>query len=435
MVPVLALGGRDRDPAITWQGRTLSYRELARLVDDIPDPPTRVFETASPDVFDVIAPTADAHPGHRPSFPAGTGPVGVLVAAFAAAGRGFAVVVGGSAGIPEPGGPRTRGDHADLRDLPAGTWLVAHTSGTSGRPRAVCRSAASWSDSFAPLSGLTGLTRRDTVLLTGPLTATLHLFAAVHTLAIGAHLTDQPAGATAVHAVPARLSSLLDELPTTAPLRTAVVAGAPLPDEVAARCRDRGIRVIEYYGAAELSFVAARAVPGALLPFPGVEVRLDQNGLLWARSPYLALGYAGVTGPWRRDEDGFATVGDLADRGPDGALTIRGRGDAAINTGGTTVLAEDVEAILSTFPGVAAAAVVGRDHPRFGQIVVAVLEPGPGADLATVPAFARTRLAGRMRPRRYLVCDRLPRTAGGKIARAEVASRLADGSLPVRRLN
>jgi acyl-CoA synthetase (AMP-forming)/AMP-acid ligase II len=285
------------------------------------------------------------------------------------------------------------------------------------------------------LAQLAGLSSADTVALTGPLTSTLHLFAAVHTLAIGGHLTDDPERATAGHAVPQRLATLLDELPRTAPLRTAVVAGGALPAAIARRCLDRGIELTEYYGAAELSFVAARRVPGALRPFPGVEVRIDSGGVLWARSPYLADGYTGVAGgPLRRDPDGFATVGDLVDLGVDGALTVRGRGDAAITSGAHTVLAEDVEATLGKLPGVGAVAVVGEPHERLGQVVVAVLEPDGSADLTGVPAAARDLLTGPSRPRRYLVCEHLPRTAGGKVARGQVVAMLADGTLAVRRL-
>jgi acyl-CoA synthetase (AMP-forming)/AMP-acid ligase II len=339
-------------------------------------------------------------------------------------------------------------------------------------------------DSFEPLTRIAGLSARDTILITGPLTATMHLFAAVHTLAMGAHLTDRADQATAVHAVPQRLAALLAALPPTAPLRTAVVAGAALPDSLARRCLDRGLAVTEYYGAAELSFVAARRVPEPMRAFPGVDIRIGGDGVLWARSAYLALGYAGhQPGPLRRDRDGFATVGDLASVGTGGDLTIRGRGDSAITTGGHTVLPEDVEAVLGALPGVGGVAVVGIAHPRFGQIVVAVLEPARGlkpfpdpplatdsqpstgrpapgqppfgqpsfgqrpvagaaarpadgviADLARVPGAARTLLAGPSRPRRYLVCDLLPRTPGGKISRAVVAAGLADGSLPTRPL-
>ena len=149
------------------------------------------------------------------------------------------------------------------------TFLVAVTSGTSGHPRPVLRTAASWTTSFAPLAELAGIGPDDRVLLTGPLHATLHLFAAVHTLAIGAELTDRPSEATAVHAVPVGAGRSARRAPAGAPLRTAVVAGAALPADIADGRPRRGIAVTEYYGAAELSFVAAAPVPGAAAAVPG----------------------------------------------------------------------------------------------------------------------------------------------------------------------
>jgi acyl-CoA synthetase (AMP-forming)/AMP-acid ligase II len=255
--------------------------------------------------------------------------------------------------------------------------------------------------------------------------ATLHLFAAVHTLALGAELTDQPANATAVHAVPAVLGDLLDALPTDAPLRTAVVAGSRMPAGLGARAKARGIAVTEYYGAAELSFVAAGRYPQPLRAFPGAEVQI-RAGELWVRSPYLAIGYpSGVAGPFQRDDDGFGSVGDLADRTTDGGLLIRGRGDAAITTGGATVVAEDVEDAVSRLPGVAAVAVVGVPHSRLGHVVTAVIEPAPGADLRGLRTAARQVLRAESLPRRWFVVDRLPRTAGGKVARHAVATAAA----------
>jgi acyl-CoA synthetase (AMP-forming)/AMP-acid ligase II len=340
--------------------------------------------------------------------------VDALATVFAAAAEGRAVVVG------DPAGPGPT-----LGPVPPDTFLIAVTSGTSGRARPVLRTASSWTASFAPLAEVTGIGPADRVLLTGPLHATLHLFAAVHTLAMGAELTDRPDGATAVHAVPAVLADLLPRLPHDAPLRTAVVAGTALSPEIAARAAQRGIAVTEYYGAAELSFVAARRFPAPMQPFPGAQVQL-RDGVLWVRSPYLALGYsAGVTGPYRRGDDGFATVGDLAVTTGDGGLLIRGRGDAAITTGGATVIAEDIEAALAALPGVAAVAVVGVPHGRLDQIVTAVIEPTPGADLSALRANARGLLREQSLPRRWLLADRLPRTPGGKIARHIVAAAAA----------
>jgi len=406
---LLRPGRVDDAPAITMDGRTVSYRRFAASI------------------------RAAAAQRSGPAGTAGLDPIDALTVVFGAAAAGRPVVVTDSAGPPA----------AAPVDLPPETFLVAVTSGTSGQPRPVLRTAASWTASFAAFGDLTGIGPDDRVLLTGPLHATMHLFAAVHTLAVGAHLVDDPASATVAHAVPSRLATLLDELDdldavgdvgARSPLRTVVVAGATLPDALAVRAVDRGLTVVEYYGAAELSFVAARRVPGPMRPFPGAEIEL-RAGVLWVRSPYLSLGYPGdVDGPYRRDADGFATVGDLAeavdtvdvaDGATVGGLRIRGRGDAAITTAGATVVAEDVEQALSTVPGVAAVAVVGVPHPRLGQLVVAVLEPAPGADLTGIRGAARQRLREQSLPRRWLIADSLPRTPGGKVARHAVSAALA----------
>ncbi len=65
--------------------------------------------------------------------------------------------------------------------------------------------------------------RGDRLLLTGPLTSTLQLFAAVHALAIGALVTDDAAIANAAVCVPARLDAVVAASPQ---LRSVVVAGA-----------------------------------------------------------------------------------------------------------------------------------------------------------------------------------------------------------------
>lgn len=394
----LELAGAPADPAVTAAGRTWTYQEFAGLADTAPTGPLL-------DLSEMTLPSA-------------------LAAAFAAARAGTAVLV------RDPQLPAPR-----IGAIPPGTWLVATTSGTSGRPRAVCRTARSWALSMQPLADITGIGPGDRVAPTGPLHATLHLFAAVHTLCVGAHLIDDVRDATAVHCVPAVLADLVSPSAGSAWLRTAVVAGSNLPDTLAKRATAQGISVIEYYGAAELSFAAFRRWPEPVLrPFPGAELRIDPDGLLWVRSPYRALGYAdaATAGPLRVDGEGFATVGDLArtaDAGSAGDVTagvvILGRGDAAITVGGATVLAEDVEAALTAIPGVVAAAAVGLPHPRLGEIVAAVLELDGTTQPAEVRAAARAALPGAALPRKYVIVDRLPRTAAGKVARA-AARRLLD---------
>lgn len=389
-------GSSDR-VALAFGGDAVRYGELARAVDA------------------ARLPSGDGPVG----CPVGTEPVALITTVLACLVRGRPVLVGGT---------RHEADRLAAA-MPRGTELAILTSGSSGpaaTPRVVARTSASWLASAAPLAELTGLTAADRIAVTGPLHLSMHLYGVLHALWLGASAGDALHGATAMHATPTRLSRLLDdrELPNHA-----IVAGATMSASLRSRASARGIRVTEYYGAAELSFVLA-GCDGPLQPFPGVEVDLRPDAAgdeLWARSPYLALGVLGA-GMLRRADDGFATVGDLAERRPDGSLRVLGRGDAAITTAGATVLAEPLEACIGALPGVEAAAVLGEPHELLGERIIAVIELAEGIDLADVIAAARAELADAELPRRWFVGP-VPRTDSGKVARGRLRDELAAGSL------
>jgi acyl-coenzyme A synthetase/AMP-(fatty) acid ligase len=385
------LGGSPHDVALDFGGHAVTYGELAGAIGR------------------VVLPDGDGAVG----CPAGTDPARLVVTVLAAIDRGRAVLVGG----------RANGD------LPAGTELALLTSGSSGvgaMPRVVARTSASWLASAQPLADVAGLDAGDTIAVTGPLHVSMHLYAVLHALWLGATASDDVRSATVMHATPTRLSRALDGDACTPAV---IVAGAATSDDLRSRAAARGIHLTEYYGAAELSFVLAGG-PAGLEPFPGVEVDLRPGPAgdeLWARSPYLAIGTVGG-GMLRRDDVGFATVGDLARRTPSGAIRVLGRGDAAITTAGATVLAEHVEAQLSTLPGVTAAAVVGEPHDLLGERVVAVVELADGIGLVEVAAAARAHLSPAELPRRWFA-RALPRTDSGKVARGAVRDALAAGEL------
>ncbi|MCD5346762.1 AMP-binding protein [Agromyces sp. S2-1-8] len=375
--------------------------------------------------------------------PVGTAPVELITTVLAALERGRPVLVGGSS------------DEARRLDdlLPAATAIALRTSGSSGTaPTVVARTEASWLESAAPLAQLAGIEAGDRVAVTGPLHVSMHLYAALHALWAGAVVGDSVRDATVVHATPTRLARLLDG---GLDARAAVVAGAALPERVRHTARAR-LRLTEYYGAAELSFVAAGHGEG-LVAFPGAEIELREAAggrELWVRSPYLAIDAVG--GMLRRDAAGFATVGDLAELGADGTLTILGRGDAAITTAGATVIAERIEGVLAGLPGVAAVAVVGEPNELLGERVVAIVEldeldeldervratdrdafggddeaadPRDATDLRDeIVAEARARLEVAELPRRWFFAP-LPRTDSGKVARGALRSALAAGGL------
>lgn len=315
--------------------------------------------------------------------------------------------------------------------------LVVFTSGSSGRPRGVVRTVASWTASVEALTAVTGIGPSDVVWLPGPLSSSLTLYGAFHAGYVGACAVLGPPrpDVTCAHLVPAALADACDaaDRGALAELRTVVVAGAAPLDRLRERARGHGWRVVEYYGAAELSFVGWRADAGPMRDFPGARVRVVDD-LLWVSSPYLARGYlrADDDGPLRRG-GAWASVGDHGRTEP-GGWQVVGRGDLAITTGGHTVLAEEVERALGSVHGVHEVAVTGLAHPRLGQLVAAIVVPVPGAEpaaLRTALVAAARSLPAPARPRRWLACDALPRTASGKVDRAAVAV-LAPGRPPLR---
>lgn len=312
--------------------------------------------------------------------------------------------------------------------------LVVFSSGSTGRPRGIVRTLESWQASVASLSEITGITQEDRVWLPGPLWSSLFLYGAFHASAVGAEVIfrdaerDKPAGATVLHCVPTQLPGLLQRAQAGGlPLvRAAVVAGDHLATPLREQCEMAGWRVVEYYGAAELSFVAWRDSNGPFLAFPGVETEL-REGKLWVRSPYLARGYlAGhpkppTSGPFSHDPHGWATVGDLAVAVP-GGLEVLGRGDGAVTSGGHTIVVEEVERLLRALPGVDEVAVLGVPHPRLGQVLTAVVV-GSAVDATLRSAVAV--MPAPSRPRRWLHADALPRTSGGKLQRGALPDLVA----------
>ena len=75
----------------------------------------------------------------------------------------------------------------------------------------------------------------------------------------------------------------------------------------------------------------------------------------------------------------WALTGDAATVDADGTIVLLGRGSMSINTGGEKVYPEEVEAIVKDHPSVYDAVVVGAPHERWGEQVVAVVAPRPGA--------------------------------------------------------
>jgi acyl-CoA synthetase (AMP-forming)/AMP-acid ligase II len=116
------------------------------------------------------------------------------------------------------------------------------------------------------------------------------------------------------------------------------------------------------------------------------------------------------------DGERWVLPGDHATVDADGTVVLLGRGSTSINTGGEKVYPEEVETVLLTSPDVADAVVVGLPDERFGERVVAIVQPAPAArpTLDQLQEHARVSLAGYKLPRDLVLVDVVERTPAGK---------------------
>ncbi|MER6022898.1 acyl-CoA synthetase [Streptomyces anulatus] len=148
---------------------------------------------------------------------------------------------------------------------------------------------------------------------------------------------------------------------------------------------------------------------------PGEPGRIAQRG-------HVPLGYYNDPAKtadtfFRRGEERWVLLGDMATVDADGIVTVLGRGSQCINTGGEKVYPEEVEQALKSHPDVYDALVAGVPDERWGNRVAAVVQLRENAEVLTldvVQAHCRTRLAGYKIPRALVLADRIQRSPSGK---------------------
>ena len=340
---------------------------------------------------------------------------------------------------------------------PAGTALIAFTSGTTRNPKGVIHShqtlgfearqltsryPADWGAQLtsAPVGHFIGMLGAllSPVLLGQP----INLADVWDPAMVLALMADE--GLCVGGGATYYMTSLLDHPDfTPAHLRNmkyAGLGGAPVPAAVTERLTAHGITVYRSYGSTEHPSVTGshHSAPerkrlytdGAALT--GVELRLSPDGEILSRGPDLCLGYTDPELTARAfDADGWYYTGDTGELDEDGYLTITGRKSDVIIRGGENISALEVEDLLMGLDGVAEVAVVAAPDPRLGEHAAAVLRMRPGH---AAPSLARMRahlatagLARQKWPEEIHQVDDFPRTASGKvqkyILRMDIAAR------------
>jgi O-succinylbenzoic acid--CoA ligase len=319
---------------------------------------------------------------------------------------------------------------------PAGpeTAVVIATSGSTGQPKGVELSAAALRHSARATLDRVGASPGQRWLLCLPATHIAGIQVLVRSLVAGTDPVVAPragadvlagSGCAHVSIVPTQLRRLLDADPDAAWARgftSVLLGGAAAPAALVDTARAAGVPVLTTYGMSETCggcVYDGRPLDGVTVATGDPAGRAGEDqGHIRITGPVLFSGYRGRPDLTAAAMDGaWFVTSDLGAVGPDGRLTVRGRADDVIITGGEKVVAGEVASLLETCPGVREAAVVGRPDPEWGERVTAVIVPDNSAQPPTLDLLCRhvrERLPRYALPRELVLRGTLPMLPSGK---------------------
>jgi benzoate-CoA ligase family protein len=356
------------------------------------------------------------------------------------------------------------------RDDPA-IWLFS--GGTTGRPKAVVQSHASFANTTELYAkGALGY-REDDLTLSVPklffgYATGSNLFFPFAVGAAAVLFPEHPTAEVVFEKIRRHRPTLLVNVPTLVNqmvqhpeaarqdlscLRFATSAGEALPVPLYHRWKETfGVELLDGLGTAEMWHIFVSNLPGAVKPgtlgrvVPGFTVRICDDegrevaagevGRMWVQGDSRAWGYWREMGKTRDAFRGEWFVGgDLVSRDAEGFITYHGRGDDVLKVGGKWLVPAEVEACLLRHPAVKECAVVGvtdgagltkphafvvaADNLVSAEQGLAAGDPGPALAEA-LKAFVREELAPYKHPREVHFVEALPRTHLGKVDRGKL---------------
>jgi o-succinylbenzoate---CoA ligase len=318
--------------------------------------------------------------------------------------------------------------------VPPEVAVVIATSGSTGEPKGVQLTASALQHSARASLERIGASPGDRWLCPLPVSHVAGLGVLVRSLIAGTTPVVRqrlgpgradPArlGCTRVSLVPTQLRRLLAAGVDLTGFGTILLGGAAAPAGLLAAARQAGARVITTYGMSEtcggcvydgvpLAGVAVRTGAGGVAGQAGGAGRIEISG------PVLFAGYrlrpdltAGVLA------DGWFATSDVGSLDGTGRLSVHGRADEMINTGGEKVAPGEVAAELEGCPGVREAVVIGEPDPEWGERVTAIVVPADPANPPELPAL-RAAVTRRMpryaAPRAVVLVAEVPLLPSGK---------------------
>ena len=336
------------------------------------------------------------------------------------------------------------------REMGKGGLFFCMSSGSSGSPRWICRTHASWLRSFAINRSLWNISPDSECAVLGRLGYSLSLYGSLEALHHGADLlllgglrpdaqfaALVDSDASHIYATPTQLRLLAEarrrfEGKEVKSVSRVLVGGAKL--DASTSEISHGIfpnaETLEFYGAAETSFIAIanKDSPSgsAGAPYPGTEIEIRDEkdnlvsfgarGEIWVRSPYLFQGYAGRgTEATRLDEKGFLTIGEVGSLDRLGHLYVAGRKNRMVTIADQNVYPELIENFLLGLDGVErAAALPVADLSRGCKIVAFVFRSDGTSNKDDLRKRCRVEFGPLAAPRKIVDLTEWPLLPSGK---------------------
>ncbi|GGC95641.1 o-succinylbenzoate--CoA ligase [Enterococcus wangshanyuanii] len=330
---------------------------------------------------------------------------------------------------------------------------IMYTSGTTGKPKGVVQRFSNHLASALGTQENMGITAADCWLCPVPLFHISGLSIVIRQLVLGCSFRlyskfdaksitkDLTEGrGTVISVVAVMLRELLEYYPKAGyskEFKAMLLGGGPIAPAALEQCERNKIPVIQSYGMTEtcsqvvaLSFEdASKKIGSAGKPLKGMQIKIIvENG---KKAPANNVGEILLKGKnviqnylngeqWQTEKwtaDGWFKTGDMGYLDNEGYLYLVSRLSELIISGGENIYPTEIEHVLQEFPGVKEVAVIGESDQKWGAVPVAYIVGDPTITIEKINEFAKQHLAKYKCPKRLYLCNCLPRTASGKLAK------------------